>query len=254
MFAQACEDLAYEIAFWMQGLDKADLSLDEHAKLVEELGSHLRSLAIMVLLGFGKTDRFHHNLIRGARLRLGYLQRCQETDALEEHDFVSGILDPLFDSIAAGDWDLSLTLMRAAPPAYRRGHEYEDDFCSSQLLRQLVEGVPDSAAWAALLHRAEAAFGDPAHPRLALFRAIGERDQAAFDKGFEALLRARSASIDAASKGELAGAPVLAQRAVFIEGLAMLQLAQRFGLVTAPEYAMCPSLARVPMVEPVPEA
>jgi hypothetical protein len=76
VFTDECEDLAYEVAFWVQGLDDADLPLEDHASLVTQLGSHLRSLAIMVLLAFGKTDRFHHNLIRSGRLRRDFLNRC----------------------------------------------------------------------------------------------------------------------------------------------------------------------------------
>jgi hypothetical protein len=173
--------------------------------------------------------------------------------ALEQHDFVSGVLDPVHDSIAAGDWVLAKSLLDAAPAAFRPGHEYEDDFCCSQLLRQLLNGAPDPVTWAALMQRAERAFGGVEHPRLAVCRAIGARRQAAFDDAFDALVQTRVDEIDEAMGRELAEPPVLAQRAVFIEGLAMLQLARRFGLATAAEYHLCPSLAQLPMVEPVPE-
>ncbi len=173
--------------------------------------------------------------------------------ALEQHDFVSGVLDPLHDALAAADWALAQELLHAAPSPFRRSHAYEDDFCCAQLLRQLLEGAADRAAWAALLARAEAAFGDTDQPRLATCRALGERDQAAFDTAFDALIQARVDEIEEASSRELAEPPVLAQRAVFVEGLAMLQLARRLGLATAPEYHLCPSLARVPMVQAVPE-
>jgi hypothetical protein len=157
MFADECEDLAYEVAFWMQGLDDPGLSLDEHGRLVVQLGSHLRSLAIMVLLASGKTDRFHHNLIRSGRLRRDFLNRCVQLGDTGQHDFVSGMLEPLHDSLAAADWALARELVDAAPAMYRPGHEYEDDFCVSQLLRQLLAGTPDPAAWAALLERTERA-------------------------------------------------------------------------------------------------
>ena len=76
MSAEDREELAHEIAFWMQGLDKPLPPLDEHARLVRQLCEQLRALAIMVLLGTGNSDRFHHNRIRSARLRLAFLRRC----------------------------------------------------------------------------------------------------------------------------------------------------------------------------------
>lgn len=253
MFADECEDLAYEVAFWMQGLDDPGLSLDEHGRLVVQLGSHLRSLAIMALLAFGKTDRFHHNLIRSGRLRRDFLNRCVQLGDTGQHDFVSGMLEPLHDSLAAADWGLARQLTETAPAAFRPGHEYEDDFCVSQLLRQLLAGTPDPAAWGALLQRTERALGGPDHPRLLVCRAIGARDQSAFDAAFDALVQSRIDEIEEARDREPAEPPVLAQRAVFVEGLAMLQLARRAGLSTEVDYRLCPSLARVPMVEPVPE-
>ncbi len=69
MFAEYCEDLAYEIAFWMQGFDEPSYPMDELGRLTRDLSDNLRSLAIMVLLSKGKVDRFHHNLIRSGRVR-----------------------------------------------------------------------------------------------------------------------------------------------------------------------------------------
>ena len=45
---------------------------------------------------------------------------------------------------------------------------------------------------------------------------------------------------------------IVAQRQVFVEGLAILRLAERRGLTTQAEYQYCPSLARVPMRTPFP--
>ena len=42
------EDLAYEIAFWMQGLANPDYPFDELGKLSMEVSSKLRALAIEV--------------------------------------------------------------------------------------------------------------------------------------------------------------------------------------------------------------
>lgn len=253
MSAEDREELAHEIAFWMQGLDEPLPELDEHARLTRQLCAQLRALAIMVLLGTGNSDRFHHNLIRSARLRLAYLQRCAREGATEEHDFVSGMIEPLHDAMAAGDWPLVGQIAKAAPAHHRPGHEYEDDHHHAVLLGQLVAAPGDLGAQMAAWQRLAAAVGDEAHPRLAVLRALIERRQADFDAAFEALTGLRHTELLAeAQQGGLVSPGVQAQRHVYIEGLALLRLAQHRGLAADGEHRLCPALARVPMREPLP--
>jgi hypothetical protein len=253
MSAEDREELAHEIAFWMQGLDKPLPPLDEHARLVRQLCEQLRALAIMVLLGTGNSDRFHHNLIRSARLRLAFLRRCRAEGANGEHDFVSGILEPLHDAMAAGDWALATDLVRAAPADFRPGHEYEDDHHHARLLGLLLTQPDDAAAQRLALQQLAAAVGDEDHPRVALLRVLVERRQQDFEGAFEAFTAMRHADIDEeAQQGGLVSAGVRARRQVHMEGLALIALAARRGLKPGHEHRLCPALARVPMREPLP--
>jgi Immunity protein 49 len=254
MFGEACESLAYEIGFWMQGLEDPSYPLDETASLTREICSHLRSLAIMVLLSKGNSDRFHHNLIRSGRLRLAYLQRVVREAAVDQHDFVSGVFDPLVDAIAAGEIRLAQQLAWIVPLDHRPGHEYEDDHCYGQILGLLLQGRQADAEVSALLARMEAYLGRPDDPRVGVCRALLGSDQAAFDAAFNAFLDARTRVIEAdEARGELAEPPVLAQRTVYVDGLAMLRLAEMRGFGTSPDHLYCPSMARQPMVDPCPE-
>jgi hypothetical protein len=45
---------------------------------------------------------------------------------------------------------------------------------------------------------------------------------------------------------------MMAERQVYVEGLALLQIATRLKFATQNEYQYCPSLARVPMQKPFP--
>jgi hypothetical protein len=45
---------------------------------------------------------------------------------------------------------------------------------------------------------------------------------------------------------------MMAERQVFVDGLALLQIAERLGFSLQPEYLYLPSLARVPMQKPFP--
>src|SRR5882724_2850537 len=254
MFLDDCEDLAYEIAFWTQGLEDPAYPLGEVGGLTREICSHLRSLGIMVLLSQGKSDRFLHNLMRSGKLRLAYLERVVREGQLQEHDFVSGVSEPLFDAIAAGDLALAAQIADAAPAHHRPGHEYEDDHCYARALRCLLQGRQADADVAPLLARMEAFLGDPDDVRIGICRALTGTDQLAFDEAFTAFLEARTKAIEAdEARGELAEPPVLAQRLVYVDGLAMLRLAELRGFATDPDYLYCPSLARQPMVEPYPD-
>lgn len=251
MFRDDCEDLAYEIAFWMQGLEDPDYPLGELGGLTREICSHLRSLGIMVLLSQGKSDRFLHNLIRSGRLRLAYLNRVRHEGRLDEHDFVSGICEPLLDAIAAGDLELAAQLGAAAPGAHRPEHEYEDDYCYARIVGCLLQGRQSDAVVLPLLARMEAYLGDPDEARIVICRSLVGTDQVAFDVALSAFLDARTKAIEAdEARGELAEPPVLAQRMVYVDGLAMLRLAELRGFRADPDYLYCPSLARQPMVEP----
>lgn len=207
----------------------------------------------MALLSRGKANRFFHNLIRSGRIRCAHLERMQRERAFEEHDFVSGVLGPLFDALAAGDFALVQRMGGLSPSVFRPGHEYEDDHCFAQILFRMSHGPQTDAdlpPWLARLAQVGQGEGDA---RVQVCAALVSRDAEAFADAFDLLLRARQAEIDAdVARGEIEEPMVLAQRLVYIEGLALLRLAQARGIATEAEYAFCPSLARLPMTEPCP--
>jgi hypothetical protein len=105
---------------------------------------------------------------------------------------------------------------------------------------------------AATLDQLEASLEGGPSQRLPVCRALLARDQAAFDEAFASLLSARRTETNAAKKTfeaeELTFQP---ESRVFVEGLALLVLADQRGLKTAPEYLpLCPSLARLPATKP----
>jgi len=247
------ESLAYEIAFWFQGLSEPAYPLDELGKLSLDISTQFRSLAIILLLTNGSSDSFHHNLIRSARSRATYLERLDRAGIGDDHHQASGRYEPLLDAIAAGDVELARRIVALSPLEWREGHEYEDDYCYAQAFHRFVQSPPLDDEVPPLLERLEANLEGQASARLAVCQALLTKDQAAFDESFDALLGEREAQIAAdKARGQLEDAIIVAQRHVFVEGLAVLRLADQRGLETAPEYAMCPSLARAPMSTPFP--
>jgi hypothetical protein len=247
------ETLAYEVAFWSQGLTNPEFPLVELGGLSSDLSQKLRTLAIMAVVLGASVDSCCHNLIRSGRARLIYLRRVQAEGQLTEHHWCSGRYEPLLDMVAAGAFELARDIISLSPVEFREGHEYEDDYCYAQILSRWLVEPPRDAEVPALLEQFAAYVEDQPNARLAVCRALAARDQAAFDTTFADLLLARDLEIEAAKeRGQLEEPQVIANRRVFVEGLALLRLAERRGLRTEREYRYCPSLARQPMRTPFP--
>jgi len=252
--AEYGQAVAYEVAFWMQGLANPSYPAAQLGGLSQDLTRKLRALAILGLVAAADGDCFHHNLIRSGRVRRLYLRRMRLAGQTQDHHFGSGHYEPLLDALAAGDWELARQIVEASPTEYREGHEYEDDYCYARMVScwslepPLEQEVPE------YLSRFAAYVEGQPNPRLALCRALQGGEQAAFDEALAGFLDARDLEIEAAqTRGQLEEPHVVALRRVSVEALALLRLAERRGLRTESEYRYCPSLARAPMQTPLPE-
>lgn len=251
--AEDAEALAYDTAFWLLSFQEEDsCELHELGRASIELGGKLRALAIMGLLTTGDPQKFLHNLVRSGRVRETYLRRMKQAGRTDDHHLASGRVDGLLDAIASGDHELAHRIAWASPRAYEPRREYEDDYCYAQVLHRLVHGVQAASVFQPFLDRFEAALEGQASPRLDVLRALVAREQAGFDAAFEALIQARQDGIDAdKARCQHETPQVVAERLVFVEGLALLRLAQAVGLKTQREYLFCPANARVALRGPV---
>jgi hypothetical protein len=247
------ESLAYEVAFWMQGLSNPSYPFEELGKLSLEVAEKLRALAIIVLLTQGEPDYFFHNLIRSGRARETYLRKVHQRSRFEDHDYCSGRYEPLLDSIAAGDFTLARSIVSFSPSDFRPHHEYEDDYAYAQILHRFLLPAPSGEEIDQLLARWKSYLEDRRSARLSVCRALNDIKQNEFNDAFAALLGERDMKIEEDKKrGQLEEPHIVAQRRIFVEGLALLRLAESRGLTTESEYRYCPSLARVLMGTPFP--
>jgi hypothetical protein len=245
------EALAWETAFWMQALTSADYPIAELGKLSIDISDKLRTLAIIALLAHADTDRFHHNLIRSGRTREAYLSRVRNAGLLEDHHRASGRVAPLMDALASGELALVRRIVALSPTEWLQGHEYEDDYCYAQLVHGLLDDASSTTTLQPILDRFDGYLDGKSSARLDVCRALAARDQAEFDRSFGALLEERELLIESdRRRGRVEEPEIVAQHHVFVEGLAVLRLAEQRGLVTEPDYPYCPSLARVPMIAP----
>jgi len=246
------ELFAYELAFWSQGLTNPAYGISELGDLSLDLSTKFRALAIMALLVKGDHTLFCHNLIRSAMSRRTYLLRVRADGALQDHHFASGRYGPMLDAISAGDLGLAREIGNLAPTSWRKEAEYQEDYCYAQILRMLVDAA-QRPELEPLLAQFEAYTEGAANSRLDVCRALVVRDKDLFEEAFGGLLRERELQIAAdEERGQLEVPEVVAERQVFVEGLAVLRLADTLGMPTQREYRYCPSLARLPMDEPFP--
>jgi len=247
------EVLAYDIAFWMSAYLNPSYSLDDLGDVTANVTGKLRAAAIIALLAKGNSDSYFHNLIRSGRCRLQYLQRLQAAGRAADHHQASARCGPFLDAVAAADFGLARQIAALSPTAWLQGHEYEDDYCYAQLLHAVIAAQRDQGAVEKMVQRFETALAGRQDARLPCVQALLQRDQAAFDSAFEALLGQRTKEIEAEkARHKIEEPPLIAQRQVYVEGLALLRIADRLGIVTQSEYLYCPSLARVPMQAPFP--
>jgi hypothetical protein len=250
--AEYGELIAYELAFFGQSLTNPACPIHEAGDLSLALSARFRGLGIMALLVKGDHTLLCHNLIRSGRVRLAYLRRVRAEGKLNEHHFVSGRYGALVDAIAAGDFHLAREIADLAPEEWRKEREYEDDYCYARILGALLDAGAEPQM-NQLFTQFEAYLGGDENPRLDVTRALAMRDTLRFENAFDDLLHDRERQIDSdEERGQLETPEVIAERQVFVEGLALLRLAGLRGVETQLEYLYCPSVARLQMTEPFP--
>ena len=248
---EALEPLALDTAFWLGAVDDPNTPIDQLGEVCLELEQKLSGLGIILLVSRGDSDAFLHNLIRAGRIWETFLTRCGIGGHTDDHNFCAGLVSPLVDAVAARDDALAGRIAAISPTQFRDGHESEDDFCYARAFISLFDGKARLDVLRPLLDRCAETGNSMSAARVEVLEAIGNRQPDAFEEAFEKLLGARRSEIAVdIARGQVAEPAVLAHRRVFVEGIALLNLAERFGIATQSDYLMCPSIARFPMVRP----
>ena len=140
------------------------------------------------------------------------------------------------------------------PDQWAPDREYEDDYCYAEILHQLLHEELSQTSIEKLFKRYDDWLDGEVHTRLDVCRAIADKNQTAFEEAFTLIISERELQIENnKARGQLEDPQVLSQRQIYIEGLALLRLAELKGLETQSEYQYCPSIARIPMQTPFPD-
>lgn len=222
----------------------------ELGDVYEELQEAFEALACCHLLLHADVTRFRHNLTWSVFARRDYLTRCA-AEALDNFHLARSRSQAIFCALAAGEPALAAAVGDLSPSLPMRDGEYPDDFAYHWLIH-LLQKDSDTVALEAAGVALERADGQP--ERLAVCTALIARDAAAFESSFEELIVTHEASM-AEELPLHEDRPTFEPRAqLFVEGLALLRLAERRGITpAAADYRLCPSLARPRGPSPPPE-
>lgn len=201
-----------------------------------------RTLAICRLLREHAIDEFAHLMAKAGHARLDLLQRA---DTRPSHRCSSNDLG-FVAALTAGDLSTAKEIANLAPGSHLVGVEYEDDFLWQRTL-QLVLLERDDEAHAAVTRWRELLDGEPSGQLEACVGLLSD-DGPAFGRAFGELIRHRQRQLQR-YRGAMSFSPerFATEGHVFVDGLAVLRLAERRGLHGPNEADMVPAAAIVPL-------
>jgi len=239
----AADELGGLLDSFQSGADRAALLRDGERVLLL-----LHVIAAATLLVDGNPQGFFLNLCRMAenqrRLTALLLSRRELPPPARKN---AGLLAAL----AAGDFKLAdaLATISGTPP---QPEDYEDEHLWATILQHFARLVPlPAAATESLVGRLEALGSKELGSRCAIARALLAGNARDFAEAFE-VARLEYEEITEKRAADFT-TPVTAfapHRFLWLEGLALLRLAERAGIAPAEmELRYCPALARLPMTE-----
>lgn len=245
--------LVVDIEFCVKAIANPRNTIDRIGDVCEQIAEKYRVLAICRLLADADTDGFYHDLLRSAKTREYYLSRCRAENYADFH-VVSSRSEPFFDAIAANDFSLARNIAGLSPQEWWSEDEYEDDFWYIYFLKYISFDPTIQDELDEILQRFEISLEGASSARFDVCKALLVPDQEAFDDAFNNLVLDRNSEIEREKElFFMEEMNILMNRHVFVEGLAVLRVAEKAGLQTQGEYLYCPALARLPMKRPFPD-
>jgi len=240
----AREKLLVEVAKENLSVVAARHPLEQLGHVYEELEEALEALACCQILVHANVAKFQEFLVWSAMTRRHFLARCRR----ERHDggfhAARSRSAGVFCALAAGDPALAIEVGGLLPEATRPEGEYAEDFAYHWLVYLLSQRAPEASLRPALKALRD---GDGDAERAAVADSLINQDAATFTSAFSGLLAAQTAAMEESIPLH-EDQPSFEPRArLFVEGLALLQLAEQRGMApaTLDHGPLCPALARV---------
>ncbi len=232
-----------------------DYPIQKIGTVYEEVAGWSQALGICNLLLYADSDRFFENLLRSGQTRRAFLSKCNAHGVTTDYQQAISRWESFFDVVAADDLDIAQQIVTFSPKEWITDGEYEEDFCYYLFFHTIVAAPasPDHASLKGILDRFARALQGAASLRFDICQSFYTGDPDQFGDAFNRLLLERQAEMERDSQTGLADDMTFAPRSqVFVEGLALLRMAERAGFEVEADYLFCPSLGRKPRLRPPP--
>ncbi|WP_163779407.1 Imm49 family immunity protein [Myxococcus vastator] len=211
------------------------------AKLTLETAALWRQYGCGLLLSELDEAGFRDGLEQAATLYLNLLSRRSACSEFDQYYLARSKGDPLFDALAAGNWDLARSIATVMTPTWMQRMESEEDFHYFGTLIALVLAQPHVDAELTAFERTLQ--GGSSH-RFDVVKALSSADADAFDAGLHGMIEEQAAWVERQQRSGLFDPYRHKTEAfVFIEGVALVQLARRLGVPTQERYRLIPAAA-----------
>jgi hypothetical protein len=243
-------DEAATYAAFLAGTLARAQSVDDIGRLCNDLSGIYRTLGLCELLLEADTEQFVLCLVDSALMRRYFLERCKHEGRWDHPECRASYIAPFCDAVAVGQRSVAVDIKRSTPPSRFEGYEYESDHAYAWMLMCLADPEASGDVLECMLHDYEVALGGRPEARLAVCRALVEQNEAAFHPAMLELLAQFEAGVEQA---EARAYRFDDHERIFVEGLALLRLADDRGIATSEHYRYCPALARRARVSASPE-
>ncbi|NVI96616.1 immunity 49 family protein [Myxococcus sp. AM009] len=209
-----------------------------------------RRLAFCALLAQADVGRFATHLCHSGRARLQFLQLVAAGHGSEPLYRCASKAFSFIDALTAGQLDLAVEIARLEAGRSDPSHEYEEDFLLHHFLHrftmQLHAGVASELS--GILDRWESVLQGKEDGYLMVCRALHARSALDFNQAMEGVIAERILTFKNKPRDEGPNDELRrTEGAIFMNGLALLRLAELCGLETFREYPTLPGMARVPL-------
>ncbi len=241
------EDIHEKMFFLTAGYPMADTG-----DKFESLSELFQGLAICHLLVEANVDKFRENLVRSGHARRYFLRKSQEEGNNHDRHLALSRSEAFLDSVVAGDLGLARDIVRLSSEVWEKNWEYEDDFCFFLFLHTIVKNLDPFPALElrTILERFEQSLEGGFSTRLDVCKALVSQDEEEFANTLHVLLEEKQEQIDNERSSIMEDQFLFWPRSVvFVEGLALLKIAEIVGMQIDEEFPLCPQEARFPTVD-----
>lgn len=210
------------------------------AELFLDMASYYRYLGVGKFLLYLDVHGFFQSFYKGARVYQQMLN-LKGSYAFDPYYLCKSRGLPLLDAIAIKAFDLAIEISGQMVDTWQPDMEYEEDFFYYDALTRLINATEAGGKLEKSIKEFEACLDGNASSRLNMVKALVENDGVVFQKNLYALIEEWDDHIARQRKSDRID-PYFDKTAanIYIEGVALVCLAQKRGITTENQYKYIP--------------